>query len=229
MPFLTENQIYSNLIDHRNEQLWKDLISKYTISVNDGYNFYKLDFIENDKAVCILVDKNYTISLFTHELLHLELRSYNINSLLGFNDVLLPNGQLSNSLRGQCVGSICNNIEHILFFDDFIELGFNANQFVMDYDSSNYPETVFKTISQLKNDSDELYQIFFFSTQITMLAEKYYGLQRNNVLLRLKKTDKRLYEKGISIYHEILDFNIYTDVDNNNQDYLNQILAKIES
>lgn len=132
-------------------------------------------------------------------------------------------------MKGQCVGSICNNIEHILFFDDFIDLGFKASEFVMDYNSSNYPDSVFKTISRLKSDSEELYQLVFLSAQITMLAEKYYGLQRNNLLLKLQKIDKALFQKGISIYNEILDFDIYTDDKNDNQDRINKILAKIDS
>lgn len=74
MGFLTLEEIERNFIEERNLELWKNLDSEYIIGVNDNYQIYELKYIANDPHVVILTNKQYNLSLFTHELLHLELR-----------------------------------------------------------------------------------------------------------------------------------------------------------
>jgi|GEM_PF-3490981 len=48
MEFLTLEEIESNLIDHRNRELWNKLNSHFKISVSDNHEVYRLDYLNKD-------------------------------------------------------------------------------------------------------------------------------------------------------------------------------------
>lgn len=227
MGFLTREEIESNFIDNRNRELWDKLASNYTIGVNDDYSFYKLEYASENEEVYILTDKNYNKNLFTHELLHLNLRYNNFNSLLEFPHLLLSNGNLIENQEAIIVGSICNCIEHILFFDDYIEMGFDQDQFVMDYYTSTHPDGIFHELIYVSsNDVGIDYNQLFLARQFIMLAEEYYGLNRKIVLNKLYALDKESYNRGVDLFNEIIDFEISEEYENDNQERFNEILSR---
>src|SRR5690606_18099998 len=127
----TYEEIEENFIDYRNKDIWNKLSKKYMILVNDDNLIYELKYINNDPYTVILTNKNYSKELFTHELLHLDLRYKGLNTVNFFES-------LSQPFIATMAIMILNCIEHILFFDDYIELGYSKERFVMDYNNSEY-------------------------------------------------------------------------------------------
>lgn len=139
--------------------------------------------------------------------------------------MILPNGNLIESQESMIIGSICNCIEHILFFDEYIELGFEQDQFVADYYTSEHTEAIFTELIHVRlNNIGIDYNNLFIAIQLTMLAEEYYGLEREVYLNRLSKLDIKMYNKCIDLYNQIIDFEIIPEEHNDNQERFNDFI-----
>lgn len=141
MICVTRAEIEADLLDERNSNLWNYLTGHYDIAVLDNYSMYRLDYVSDNEPVAITVKRPLNKGLFTHELLHLELRSYGLNSFSYFekHEINREHDFIKNSAY-----TLCNTIEHILFFDDFIERGFDPEEFVSDYRTSRHSKKEFE-------------------------------------------------------------------------------------
>ncbi len=175
-------------IDSRNKSIWKKLSTEFQIGVVDTHQIYELKYLEGRRHVVILTDKNYNKGIFTHEFMHLNLRSLGVNTFSKYSVLK----DLSDHFIVQTLTNLLNVIEHILFFDDFIRMGFKANQFVMDYDSPKYHDSHFKSIVLARNKLvKKMYSVYYLSIQMVMLSEEYYGLDRSTYLDRLRNMDHK--------------------------------------
>lgn len=223
MGFLTLEEIETHFIDDRNRELWETLNSRYQIGVFDQYDWYELKFMDGNNHVVMFVAEEYNKGLFTHELLHLRLRSFSLNSITQYVEFK----DFGNTYIIQSLVNLLNNIEHIFFFDDYIELGFEKEDFVMDFATSTFNDAHFKSLDLARNLADQtLYSVYFLSMQITMYAEDYYGLKRNKDLNDLNKYDPKLFLKGNHFFNEIIDFEIKESQINNNQERFNALINK---
>lgn len=211
MGFLNYRQIEKEFLDYRNKDLWIFLSSKYEIGVNDDYRFYKLDYLDDLNPVYILTDKFYNKSLFTHELLHLELRSLEFDASKSLPKSFLLMSNEVERIRSQISYNLVNNAEHIIFIDRYLELGFALQDFVADYHTSNYPESFFEQFNFLKYNPqlENLYSLFFLSSYVTMFSESKYQLNRQNEMSKLFEVNSDLYYKCESIGSLIENLNPY--------------------
>ena len=213
----------SVFVDDRNLALWNKLNSIYEIGIIDTYAHYELKYQDGSKQVIIFTDNKYNKGIFTHELLHLNLRSIGLNSLSMYASLM----NYHKTYIIQALISLLNCIEHILFFDDFLDMGFTSNQFVMDYDTSSYTEANFLSVKLAKNGSDKnLYTVYFLSTQITMYSEEYSGQDRTAFLQKLKNIDPKMFSVGLKLYGEIIDFEIKESKHNDNQGRFNKMILQ---
>jgi len=224
MKFLGIEEIESNYIDNRNKSLWDEMSSRYKLAVvKANCKSYELKYEEGNDHVVILVTDEILKGIFTHELLHLKLRSYNLNAFLHYESLK----NLKSSYIVSSIVNLLNNIEHILFLDEFIDLGFNESEFTMDYHTSKYTDQNFKSLTIAKKSGDEiLYKVYFLSMQMTMMSEEYYGLNRDIHLNRMKCFDTNLFNEGILFYNDIIDFEINTNINNDNQERFDLIILK---
>lgn len=201
MSILTEEQIVAAFITDQNHDLWDDLRSHYTIKVSDEFSVYQLEY-SSLGSVRILTDKNYSPALFTHELLHLEIRKLGLSTLEYFET-------LSNDfIKAACIG-ILNCIEHVLFFDDFIDMGFNKHEFTMDYHTSVIDvEQLEELIKQSKQFDKSIQVLMFYSIYWTVKNEEYIGHDREDALRLLRSLSPILFSKCNSMYDSIIDLDL---------------------
>lgn len=213
MGFLNLNQIENKFLDIRNRDLWNYLSEKYTIGVNDEYSFYKLDYLDEINPVYILTDKSYSKSLFTHELLHLELRSFGFDASQALPESYLLMNSDVEKFRSQIAYNLANNIEHIIFLKRYKELGFPMIEFVSDYYTSNYSENFFAQFNYIKLNPllENIYDLFFLSSYITMYSELKNELNRGVELGKLLEINSELYSKVNYFGNFIEELNPYLD------------------
>lgn len=205
MPILNEDQILSKFIDSKNIDLWNHLSQEYNIIVNDDYQLYELKYLKGDSSAVILTNKSDNRELFTHELLHLELRSFGLNTLEYFE-------KMSSPLISTLVVGICNCIEHVLIFDRFIDLGYKDFEFTMDYFTSIENINKAKEVYDFANSSrKEMFHLTIFSLYWTFKNEEYIGKDRLKSLSWLKKLQPSLYSKCESMYSDIIDLDLDSD------------------
>lgn len=219
---LTYEEIGSSFIDSRNTDLWNTLLSKYTIGVLDNYSSYRLDYVSDEEPVAITVSNPHKIGLFTHELLHLNLRKEGLNTFCFFESLEINNNR---EFIIPCAYTLCNTMEHILFFDDFIDMGFNAEEFVSDYISSIHTKDEFELFTGMYNNVSTRKGsiLYYYALMFTLLSEKYMGLSRNVELNKALKLDRSLYYRCMDFYEFILDFDLSAS---EKQIIFNDILGK---
>ncbi|UIR56702.1 hypothetical protein LZQ00_02535 [Sphingobacterium sp. SRCM116780] len=218
MGFLTEEDIRRYFIDDRNYTLWESMVNQFRIGVNDDYKFYQLDYQDENSDVYILTDKMYSKSLFTHELLHLQLRSKGLNTADYFQ-------MFSQDVFKAFALTICNCIEHVLFFDDFVEMGYPRETFVMDYDNQEYNiDQAIKMYSDIKTLNDQaILKLVIFYLYWTFKNEEYMGIDRASSLDWLKKVESKLLISCNRMYDEIISFDLEST---NVQNRFNVLVSK---
>ncbi|OYD41160.1 hypothetical protein [Sphingobacterium cellulitidis] len=218
MNVVKKSIVESSLIDDKNHTLWKELNPIYDIMVIPNYNVYRLNYVTGSEEVHIHVTKNFVPALFTHELLHLKLRSLGLNTFDYFELTL-------NKFVEFMTSTICNCVEHVLFFDDFIELGYSNHEFTMDYNNSEYNlNTLKKLYSDISAAQPKpIIELFLTYAYWTLKNEEYMGVDRIKDLIWLKKTDPFVFAKCEKMFDEIIDF----DLDSSTvQEDFNKLIAK---
>lgn len=219
MGYLSLEEIETNFIEKRNKSLWDKLKNKFIIGVIDDHVFYELRYLHNNLHVVILTNKIYNPSLFTHELLHLNLRYNGLDTFLFYESISQP-------FLATMAYTILNCIEHVLFFDDFIDMGYKKEEFVMDYANSEYNLiNLKKAYSDLQSFSDgqHIIDLFLYYVYWTLKNEEYMGVDRNKDFLWLKSSNPLIFAKCERMFDEIVDFDLEsTSV----QKDFNQLLSK---
>lgn len=190
--------MFNELLDQRNIGLWNKLISQFDIQIIETIN-YKLEFKSDSNSALIYVDTRKSKELFTHELLHLELRYFGLDTVTFFDFTKF------NQYEEQIAYNLLNNIEHILFFDEFIKLKFNPKLFV---EGISNKKVLDKQINQYKMLEKIDLKLYYTSLYFTLKAEEYYGEKRFDFLMKLKKLNKKYFEQCEKAYSSILDLDL---------------------
>lgn len=92
-----------------------------------------------------------------------------------------------------------------------MELGFPIQDFVADYYTSNYPQSFFDQFNFLQSNPqfENLYNILFLSSYVTMYSESKYKLDRKNEFGKLLEINSELYYKSENIGFLIENLNPY--------------------
>lgn len=198
----TDNVI-KKYLDARNTELFTRLSKKYNITltkyplVNDepldawpsGFQegVYKIGYYKDVK----------TTAYFTHELLHLDLLDK------GYSDFPRIREEINTSSRKELIfmpiiGHISNIYAHQRFYNDFLDFGYRAEEFVADYHTPFKVEEIQESIADhfvktvLPNDGIQAFITSFYSAKSNTNPLKQ---ERFNTLLKfLKEVDITLFE-----------------------------------
>lgn len=123
------------LLDSRNSTLYKELEKNYTIKielVNDTmkYECYSI----NNNSIIYVPESNICADSFTHELLHVYLRSKGIFIGARLKRKIQSSKKISIIYSEPLLEHIGNCLDHIKILPIYLELGFDRNKFIIDYD-----------------------------------------------------------------------------------------------
>ncbi len=152
---------------------------------------------------------NIDIDSFTHELLHIYIRSKEIYFGPSFENLVRESTELSGILSPNLTEHFGNCMSHILMLPIFIKLGFDKRKFIVDYDENKCTK---REIRDLK-DSFRVHGIYN-STAIDFYIAKYIAIKADpkqhinypKSLSELKKLDSGLYnilEKCVSDWNNL--------------------------
>ena len=124
------------LLDNRNSTLFKELEKNYTIKielVNDTmkYECYSI----NNNSIIYVPESNICADSFTHELLHVYLRSKGIFIGARLKRKIQSSKKISIIYSEPLLEHIGNCLDHIKILPIYLELGFDRNKFLIDYDT----------------------------------------------------------------------------------------------
>jgi len=121
------------LIDNRNLELWNSLRSIHKIEICKESRPDYLACSNKDKTIIYVPLDNLDSAFFTHELLHIYLRTKQVfiggGLMLSINDSQVLSKIFSNDL----LDHVDNCLDHIKMLPEFLRLGYNKNKFISDY------------------------------------------------------------------------------------------------
>lgn len=123
------------LIDDRILPIWNEVNKHYDTSVQYHNEPYYLCYSKENKVVIYIAFNNSSKDSFAHEVLHayLNLKKINIGSDLSIliRDDVIMSSVFSNEL----LEHISNTIDHIKMLPIYLDLGFNRENFIQDYNT----------------------------------------------------------------------------------------------
>lgn len=205
------------LIDYRNQEFYRDLISDYDITVHlTTDNYYRIFSIEKEKRSVIYVSaNNKNPASFTHELLHAFLRDKNIFIGWEFKRALSNYSALRNVFDSEFFDHIANSLEHVLMFPLFLELGFKPYEFLADFTDDKLTEYELQDIRK-HFSSKRLFYSSYNKPAIRFFIGKFFAVfsdfnknhDYTNRLVNLKSIDSDLYKINEVLFQSWLSFDI---------------------
>lgn len=133
------------LLDERNIYLWNNLCINFDIDIKKEKRIeYFADSKDKKTTIYVPIGK-IDAAFFTHELLHIFLRSKNVFIGGGLSLSIKESKVLSKIFSDNLIDHIGNCLDHIKMFPEFIRLGYEADKFIADYSDSKLTEVeIFK-------------------------------------------------------------------------------------
>ena len=137
------------LIDNRNLKLWDTLRSIHEIEIYKEIRPDYSSFSNSGKTIIYVPFNNLDTASFTHELLHIYLRTKQV--FIGGGLILsIKNSQvLSKIFSNDLLDHIGNCLDHIKMLPEFLQLGYNKNEFISDYSINKLTKEEIAKIKEL--------------------------------------------------------------------------------
>jgi hypothetical protein len=124
----------SKYIDERNQDLWERINVTHTveIQIDQATDHYRV-YTKGNKSIIYVPGNDLSPSSFTHELLHIYLRTKGIfigGGLVGF---VRENLVLQKIFSEPLLEHIGNCLDHIKVFPLYLEMGYEREKFIFDY------------------------------------------------------------------------------------------------
>lgn len=187
------------LIDSRNQDLWERLNVLVPVKVEmaeqDYYGAYTFGF----SATVFVNPKRICSASFTHELLHVRLKREGLMANTIFKTAIIKSSKLHRIIPPQAVEHITNCLDHIKMLPEYLKLGYNKEDFIIDFQESKLTLEDAKMIAESiqARGNQRLKDIgahFFIAKLFGVLACPNNGIDYSKQLQFLQNADKALYE-----------------------------------
>jgi len=189
------------LIDNRNKQLFEELKSVHTIDVQfENRNDYSC-FSKGNHSTIYIPKFDKKPPSFTHELLHIYLRTKKVFIGAAFKICINDSDVLKNYFDDHLIEHVGNTLDHVKMFPQFIQLGFNQSEFITDFNVDKLTEAQIQTI-KTKFEAKWFFKTHKFKQAFKLFIGKYFAVKAcpntsfnyNDKLSRLRDIHPELYD-----------------------------------
>jgi hypothetical protein len=164
------------LIDSRNVHLWNTLCKSCEIDIQrERRNDYSA-FSINSKTIIYVPEDKSDPAFFTHELLHIYLRTKDIFIGGGFTLSIKESKILSIIFSDNLIDHVANCIDHIKMLPEFIKLGYDAEKFISDYSINKLTHEELSKIRQ-HFVTKRLFKKIYRAKAIELYIGKYFAVK----------------------------------------------------
>jgi hypothetical protein len=185
------------LIDSRNKELWEELNKEYTFILEESPETNYMSLVEEKTAIIRIYKHDLSPGAFTHELLHVYLKS---KKVLIQNDLLKAvkeSEELASLFSFELIEHIGNCLEHFIMRPIFLKLGFSEKDFLGDFNDVKMTEPIFDAIKSRyringvydREAVDVFIGKFFAMKGCNNKAFKYF-----KYYMSMQKLDKKMYK-----------------------------------
>lgn len=190
------------LLDERNEDLWEILIKQYNIQLESSSEpGYLTDF--QDEVITIYIDEqDLDPAFFTHELLHIFLKSKRILIAGELQDRINQNENLSRIFSPSLQELVGNCLEHQKMIDLYRKRGYEEEKFVRDYDVKIIDKNQMEELRASYREKDQ-----YNREAIDLFIGKFFSMKStNNKNFNYTPFYQELYKLDSSIYQILNSF-----------------------
>jgi len=130
---MNTNKNLDGLIDSRNFELWDFLSNTQEIEICTENRPDYLSFSKDNKTIIYVPHNNLVPAFFTHELLHIYLRTKEVFISGALTRLTRHNTRLSQIFSCDLIDHIGNYLDHIKMLPMFLKLGYDEKDFISDY------------------------------------------------------------------------------------------------
>ena len=161
----------AGLVDHRNSNLLKNLKKNYTITVEfvnntEEYGCYSI----NHRSTIYVPESKICADSFTHELLHIYLRSKGVFIGARLKRKIQPSKTLSIIYSEQLLEHMGNCLDHIKMLPIYLDLGYERSKFIHDYEKIKFTPREVEQIKEYWKDGQ-----YYNAQVIEFYLEKYFA------------------------------------------------------
>lgn len=207
------------LLDRKNLEQWNTLRNEYEIVIQKEKIINYSAYSENSKAIIYVPHDNLDSASFTHELLHVFLRTKRVFIASGFALSIKGNKRLSRILSEGLIEQAGNCMDHILIYPEFIHLGYPKERFISDYSINKLTD---EDLEFINNNfyKQKLFRKTYCASAIDFFIGKYFAAKAcpndsfnyNDQLNKLKTIDPALYQVLETFFSKLKKFD-YEDTD----------------
>jgi hypothetical protein len=196
-----KEEYIETFLDDRNVNLWHYLKERQNIKVEVG-NYGSCEVFSQGKDSIIYVPRNRVdIPGFTHELLHIFLRTKDIYIGSGLLLTVREKPHMQNVLSESLINHIGNCLSHIKMLPLFIEMGFQEMDFIDDYDVNKLNEEDINDLQKNFHKRPWFRNPYFDKVHVDYYIGKYFAAKAcpnsnfdySNGLGALKSINSELY------------------------------------
>ena len=191
----------NGLIDNRNLKLWNSLQTIHEIEIRKEKRPDYLAFSKSGKTIISVPSDNLDTASFTHELLHIYLRTKQVFIGGGLTLSIKDSANLSKIFSDNLIEHIGNCLDHIKMLPEFLRLGYNENDFLSDYSTNKLTQEEISEIS-MHYATTILFKKVYKASAVDFFIGKYFAANScpnktydyTRELLDLKKIDTDLFQ-----------------------------------
>ena len=187
---------FPGLIDPRNRDLWESLQLKYHFELERGPEPGYLTYFDNNRVVVEVDIEEISPAAFTHELLHVYLKSEGLEIVWDFRERVQRDPELQKIFSTSLRVHIGNCLEHNKMLPLFLSLGFAREDFLRDYHIKIMGVSQVKDLEKnyLRFDKVDLNSVdTFIGKYFAMAASVNPNFDYKPVLQRLQEIDHLLF------------------------------------
>ncbi|GGF28019.1 hypothetical protein [Flavobacterium limi] len=187
----------NQLIDSRNQNLWDDLSNKFNISIENSFENNYGCYAQNDNVVLYVTSDNLCKDSFTHELLHVYLRSKDCYIGASLTNFIIGDYILSSILSKELIEHIGNSMDHIKMLPLYLEMGFDRKLFIADYNLYKITNEEIQQFESFYRNEQEINLSLvdpYIGRIVAIIADPNDNFDYTADLMRLKQIDSELFE-----------------------------------
>lgn len=187
----------NELLDYRNQNLWDEIKKNYTVTFENSLSNQYSCFAQNRNVIFYIDKENLCKNSFTHEMLHIYLRSKDCFISGGLNNTIRQNPTLSFIFSSELLDHMGNCLDHINMLPIYLDLGFEREKFIGDYhDHKCTSEELYILKKNYRIDTSINHKAvdFYLGKLIAILADPNIEVDYSEELEELKRIDPILFE-----------------------------------
>lgn len=206
------------LIDDKNTDLWNELSEIYEIELIASPEQNYMSKVSGKTATISIYEKDLSAASFTHELLHIYLKSKNVKIVEDFNNALATSEKLNSLFSKGLKEHVTTCLEHKLMLPLFLKMGYENRLFVSDFNEPKMNKKMLGILlERYKNNDvyDREAVDFYIGTFFAMRSCNNKSFNYHKYYIAFQQLDKGLYN---SLSEFWLDWKTY-DFEDVDDDY----------